>query len=406
MKMLLFGAGASIPFYPSLNTDYVTRQIKEHKCWINVIELYNKYANITFNSNEITDLIDTICNKEPKANFEDICGFIDAIANTLLHPEIYGKVNKFGNIIHILQTCNILNIAQKFQRNIEHLPYIYRCLIVDAIIKAPSIPNYQEIIALQADFINCFLGNDETSSIISLNYDDVLNDSIGFKYYNGFNNNIHKISPFSVEEYFNSNHTISYLHGSIRFYCPFLDIHYSRENVPTIAERIQGLFSQHIRPLITENFSYNTFITTGIEKNTSLDYLPYNYYYTKFARDICQTNTIISIGYSFRDQHVNRILSPYLKINKQNIIIVVDFYEKDIDCDDEDIFDNIIVEIFKTFSIEDFPSENNDNIRRINSLGYGYLSPQIVFYKKGYGVFLEEYKQVIEYCRTNKYIKE
>lgn len=403
MKILLFGAGASIPFYPSLNTDFITKQIENTENWIKIIEKYNNYSSNPFNLKEIICLVNAICDKKQGLNFEDICGYIDAIANTLLHPSLYDKENCFGDIIHTLHNCEILELKKTPIRNIEYLPYLLRCIIIDAVINSVPNSNYNNLIKQQIEFINFVVKKNEKSSIISLNYDDVLNNTIGSKYNNGFHNQLAKTSPFSVEEFFRSKHTISYLHGNIRFYNSILDIHFSKDTIPNSIDRIKGVLGKKQKlccfPFVPNNFSYNTFITTGKEKNISLDFLPYNYYYSKFASDITKSQTIITIGYSFRDQHVNRILSPFLKINKKNRIIIIDYYDKEIDCENDEIYHNIIIEIYKTFFPEEFPTNNDEkNIRQINTNGYGFLFPQVLFYKKGYEEFLNEYKQVINFC--------
>ena len=87
MNLLFFGAGASIPFYPSLTTDYITKEIKKLCNWEYIIELYNETNNSKIDCTKIITLLKTIITTNPQANFEEICGFIDSITNILIDAE-------------------------------------------------------------------------------------------------------------------------------------------------------------------------------------------------------------------------------------------------------------------------------------------------------------------------------
>jgi hypothetical protein len=150
-----------------------------------------------------------------------------------------------------------------------------------------------------------------------------------------------------------------------------------------------------------ENHSYNVFIITGIEKNISMDYSPYNAYYTKFALDVCKSSSIISIGYSFKDEHVNRILSSFLNIDIKNKVVIVDFNtENDVTIDDLVNPRNILYDIYRVFLCK-ITINNSQEIKNINTIGYGFITEQILYYKKGYESFLSEYKEVIAYFNNH-----
>ena len=401
MKLLLFGAGASIPFYPSLTTDYITKEIKTQEYWKHIIELYNETNNSKIDYTQIITLLETIITTNPQPNFEEVCGFIDSITNILIDAE-GNTYDKYDRIADTLLKCKILELKLESISNIKYIPYLFRCLIVHIFLNIPKTKYYDKLIIQQKRFINYFIRKTNKASIVSLNYDDILKDTIGNIYYNGFDKNQPSHMPFSCENFFHSKKTISYLHGCIRFFYALPDIQYSYGNIPSIKYRLnklrlqKNLNNQHFSSNI-ENHSYNVFITTGIEKNTSMDYSPYNAYYTKFASDICKSSMIIIIGYSFKDQHVNRILSPFLNMNKGNKIILVDYKQANVSPHDLMNKGNILYDIYKVFLCK-LEIDNNHEYDNINNNGYGFITNQILYYKNGYENFLNEYKQVINYC--------
>ena len=404
MNLLFFGAGASIPFYPSLTTDYITKELKKLCNWEYIIELYNETNNSKIDCTKIITLLKTIITTNPQANFEEICGFIDSITNILIDAE-RNTYDKYDRITDTLLRCKILELKLESISNIKYIPYLFRCLIVHIFLNVQKTEYYDELIVQQKEFINYFTSETNKSSIVSLNYDDILKDTIGEIYYNGFDKKQPSHMPFSCENFFHSKRTISYLHGCIRFFYALPDIQYSYENIPSIKDRLdklvlqKSLNNQHLTSNL-ENHSYNVFITTGIAKNISMDYLPYNAYYTKFASDICKSSIIIIIGYSFKDHHVNRILSPFLNMNKENKIIIVDNNENNnLSINDLCKFGNILYDIYRVFLCE-VPLNNNQEYNNINTIGYGFITDQILYYKNGYGKFLSEYKTIINIITT------
>lgn len=410
MNLLLLGAGASIPFYPSLTTDNITKYIKDNKNWERIISEYNEMAKTPLNIDFIKKLLNDIVNVNSNYNFEDICGYVDTISSALLHSK-YDEINRIKKELIVLNQCNIIDYKTIFYKNIEHIPFLFRCLIVEYINIQHKVKEYELLLTRQKEFINNYIKGTNKSSIITLNYDDIINESVDKIFYNGFHNReIGNDIPFDINKFYNNKHTISYLHGSIRFIHPLLDIHYSRNEIQNTKERIRGLilgnqnyYFQDQTPFKEENLSYNTFITTGIDKNFSLDYIPYNFYYTKFASDICKSKHLVIIGYSFRDQHVNRIISPFIHLNKKNLVIIVDYYKEEIHFNQTKSYSHIFMDIYNTFYSKGYSVEDNEDVKHINSFGYGFLAPQILYYKRGYENFLNEYKEIINYC-NHRYI--
>ena len=112
------------------------------------------------------------------------------------------------------------------------------------------------------------------------------------------------------------------------------------------------------------------------------------------------------IGYSFGDLHFNRLLKAFLLIDRSNVVYIIDKYDAAITMTDEYQDDNnLITKIQQVFSPEwkiifDRDSNqkiafNEEEVKKVNNMGYGKIFDQIVFYKKGYEEFLSEYNDVI-----------
>lgn len=85
MKTLIFGAGASIPFFkPVLNTAYLTNKVCDKTEWDRVIDKVRAYKgeeHVIVESSIIMSIIDAIRKFQPTANFEQIAEVIDKISS-------------------------------------------------------------------------------------------------------------------------------------------------------------------------------------------------------------------------------------------------------------------------------------------------------------------------------------
>lgn len=100
-------------------------------------------------------------------------------------------------------------------------------------------------------------------------------------------------------------------------------------------------------------YNYNTFLSTGQTKDDGLNHLPYAIYYQRLAIDLFKSDTVYIIGYSFGDEHINRLLRSFLQLNFQNKIIIVDYYPDTITMMDEYMNPNsIITKINQNFGTE------------------------------------------------------
>ena len=149
-------------------------------------------------------------------------------------------------------------------------------------------------------------------------------------------------------------------------------------------------------------YDFNSFITTGQTKDTSLNLPPYDAYYQRISKDIWESDWIYLIGYSFGDEHINRLLHSYLYSNPFGNIFIVDYIENDINLAKDIINEGNLVgriyNVFKPFvffpNIPDITQNQSDDIWEINTLGYGQLMTNIYFYKKGTKEFLNEFREI------------
>ena len=119
MKLLLFGAGASIPFYPSLTTNYITEQILTWDNWERIIRLYNERSEYKINYEHLLTFLKNLKAQNTSANFEEICGCIDLITNVFTDLGQNGY-NKFDKTTNALLNCNIFELKSAPIKNIKY----------------------------------------------------------------------------------------------------------------------------------------------------------------------------------------------------------------------------------------------------------------------------------------------
>ena len=136
-----------------------------------------------------------------------------------------------------------------------------------------------------------------------------------------------------------------------------------------------------------------------------MNHMPYAICYQRLAVDLFRSDRIYVIGYSFGDEHVNRLLRSFIELNPDNRIYVVDYYPDQITMVDEHHhLGNMILKIHyylgTNWQVMYTPGEgtspaNPKEVDNLNTRGYGELFDQVIFYKKGYESFLNEFGNVI-----------
>jgi len=403
MKTIFFAAGASIPFFdPKLSTQSITDAVCNQQNWGNIINqlIQEKSGMSIYNPiNDITSL------KGLKLNFEQIAEVIDKMASLNIHP----NPNANNPLGFVARTLNWQVPCDGW----IYVPFLYREIIARFILDLEDNHkrnNYNELIEKQRNFINNIkTESGDDCSIISLNYDNCVKnslDGLGIEhYFNGQNGEL------DINNFMNSSNVVYYPHGHICFkFTDNRNVSYYYD--PRIAKEkrwngiVNSLNTNATLPFVDGQFAlnFNTFITTGKTKDEALNNMPYAAYYQRTAIDFFKSDTIYIIGYSFGDEHFNRLLKTCGALTNKKVVIV-DYYPDNITMANEYMNDdNIIRKIYDVFKLEwivkpnmneDLISANQTEIDNINNRGWGEIFRNIIFYKKGYEEFLKDYPGII-----------
>ena len=419
MKTLIFGAGASIPFFePKLSTKYLTDKIIDRQEWDKVIAIVKSIKGedyIIAKTEIVLQIIQTIQKIKPNANFEEIAEVIDKLSS--FGFDMIPEHNMFNVVIHVMNTGFDPRVKKPFGCEWAMIPFLLREIIAMSIIELQNnhkIMDYDNLISLQKDFINSICEKDDDVSIMSLNYDEcVLKSLEGLGFEKGFKTkNEHYLMQLDTPTFMSAKKVVYFPHGNLRFQFTDNDnITYWSDANDAEAERWKGISSSSLGSTLTCSngkfvYNYNTFISTGQTKDDGLNHLPYAVYYQRLGIDINKSDSIYIIGYSFGDDHINRLLRSFIEISPENKIYVIDYYPKEVAGTDEyKDQNNIITKLYFTFGAEwgvvynrdtnETEPLNPEEIKKINSLGYGEIFKQVILYKKGFSEFLHEFNNVI-----------
>lgn len=413
MNTILFGAGASIPFFdPPLTTAYITDQILDIANWQEVFKKLTKANYNGYNLIGISEVKPVLCRlsslkkRRFKLNFEDIAEVLDKLSS-------YGFKAPQHNLLNTILSFfkPTITISAQWQ----HIPFLLREIIANTIIdmhKNHCISNYDKMISLQNDFIGHIQREDNCISLVSLNYDDIVPTSVDMlndiSCHFTDNTKRHK-NTINIKDFFKSKTVAYFPHGNLRFvFTDELNVSYSKDIDQAEKERWDGLFNRGTTNVVNSSFSYdfNTFITTGKTKDNAFNNMPYSIYYQRLATDFLNSSKIFIIGYSFGDIHLNRLLRSFLYTNNENKVYVIDKYDSMVTMIDEYTDNsNIITKIHDTFKPDWYIIFNNKlsqksphnqlEVNKINQEGYGEIFDRIIFYKKGYDQFLNEFHEVL-----------
>lgn len=414
-ETFLFGAGASIPYFdPRLTTKYLTEQISNQLNWEEVVTKYKSISGKeTVKPEIVCGIIDTILKISPASNFEQIAEVIDKIAS------INYNMNPNNNLINLLLvTLKATDICSDIKTMLgwRDIPFLFRQIIAEVILKLENQHlslSHNQLINMQHDFIEYVTKMDDSISVVSLNYDNnVLKSLVELGFEKGCKpTNEHYGLQLDVDKFMNCNKVAYFPHGHLRFCLSNNNnvTYYSDSNTAN-DERWNGTDSIGIGSTLTLTngkfaYNFNTFLTTGQTKDDTLNTLPYAIYYQRLALDIANSDTIYIIGYSFGDEHINRLLKSFIKKNNKNKVYIIDFYNEDVSMTVEyQEQSNLINKIHSVFNTEwsvyvdgdgyKYPI-NQQEVNNLNSKGFGEIFRNVIFYKKGYDAFLKEYNTII-----------
>ena len=428
MTTILLGAGASVPFFnPRLTTTSLTNAVKDRTNWENILEKYNSVLcdkedmREAPSIDEIMELILSIDKLYPSYHFEQIAEIVDKYCSIKI--DVDPKETVLSALIHIINTQSNCQIPTSDERW-RDVPFLFREIIADQILHYQSdckVEDYDNLQQMQEKFLDSICKVDEDVTIVSLNYDECIIKSARHTNFN-FCNKFDQDDGFiqDVKSILNEKKIILFPHGHLTIHPRnnYTEYYHCAE---TADENRWSFLFDSINKTITHHptvfaYNFNTFITTGQCKDDSLNNEPFAAYYQRMAKDIMSSDKIIIIGYSFSDEHFNRLLKIFLHSNPNNIALIVDYYTDNVTMTDEyKDSECIISKIQKVFTPEwsvfvdsdsnKFPL-NKEEIQRLNNIGYGEIFQNVIFYKKGYVSFLETYNQIwnILYPSKNKSI--
>lgn len=422
MNTIFFAAGASYVFFsPNLSTSLLTKSICEEKNWQDVIKKYRSIVGdkvLVASAEVVEKIIRTILGFYPDANFEQIAEIVDKISSYSLDglPN-HNMVNLFEKTLF-----SLLRIESNTSLTglwLQQIPFLLRQIIAETILDLERdcrTHEYDALIKKQREFISYIKDNSVNGiSVISTNYDDCVPSSInGLDISMGVRRLDSKYEcQVDINDFMNTKNVVYFPHGHLRFQMTnnlavtvWNDIFVANE------KRWNGLKSFSSPGTIDAfpdvfSYNFNTFITTGQTKDSSFNNLPYSIYYQRMAIDFTQSQNIVIVGYSFGDEHFNRLLHAFLLTDPSHHIFIVDYYEGMISMTNEAINpNNILGKIQRVFQQSWLLKKDvttgklypfyEDEVDLLNKRGYGKIFPQITFYKKGYVAFLNEYKDIID----------
>ncbi|NBB31805.1 SIR2 family protein [Cellulophaga sp. BC115SP] len=398
-SILILGAGASIPFYnPRLSTEYLTTVISDQDRWNNIVERYTGIMGPDtdmVNTQTVLEVLNEISIVHPNYHFEQIIEIYDKICSFNFNPQPNSK------ILH-----DILLYYGATSPNLgDHVwscvPFLFRQIITEEVARLHlnhKVETYNQLTESQTNFVSS-ISEDQSINIFTLNYDEIILDAIqNLNFTTGFDDN----GRFNVNAFLLAKKTISFPHGHSRLTFDSNGILYHTNSQLANECRLDriGAYDGQQTKYLTENaysYSFNTFISTGQQKEPTFDVNPYSTYYQKFASDCLKANKIYVVGYSFSDPHFNRMLMNFLVISPTNKIIIVDYLPDQIQIVNE--FTNgrsLIYKIFNLLGINSIAMDTNlqEREQNLNENGFAEIYTQIVLYKKGYDNFLNEFNEI------------
>ena len=401
---MILGAGASIPFYnPLLSTAHLTTVISDQNKWNNIVGRYTQIMGANTNmvsTQTVLQVLNNITQAHPNYNFEQIIELYDKISSFNFDPLPNSKILHDILLLYGAAAPNIPNHVW------DCVPFLFRQLITEEVADLHAnhkTQNYNTLNQLQTDFVDN-ISNGHSLNIFTLNYDEIILDAIqNLNLENGFDNQ----GRFDVNRFLLSSKTISFPHGHSRFSFDDDGILYHPTGQGANTYRLNNIAAinrTQTRYLTDSSYSYsfNTFISTGQQKEPTFDVNPYATYYQKFASDCLKANKIYVVGYSFSDPHFNRMLLNFLQISPLNKIVVVDYIQGQVNIATEFMnHGSLIQKMFSQLGVKSLPMNNNgvnylygQEELDLNNIGYAEIYPQIFLYKNGYDTFLSQFNAI------------
>jgi hypothetical protein len=353
--MVLTGAGFSSPIMRyknySLNSDFLAKLLCDADF---ITEIHNEIYNSSPSNNllVLSELANKLFNNLKTINKNNQSG---------VEPNFEQVFYLIENIINISSrkqsACDTFMLSQIFDLKNEYSDYIidpidlysFQEFMLDVIslFKAP-----EEYLALLSDYFMQLMDKDYLQ-YYTLNYDSLIVDilaNINKNYkdleitknfnlgclYGASGGGILAKDIFHTNPVFgNRKNSMFYLHGSVYYTDSWDTKIISFEDRKLISPKSRNLM--HIMGMPHPNthinsdggYKFDQSFITGLNKNIKLTEEPYASIYAKFRIDLYNAESLIIIGYSFNDEHINAIIaSSPPKLKK---ITIIDFIRNDND---------------------------------------------------------------------------
>ena len=431
--VMIFGAGASVPFfYPRLDTEALTCEVKNEDRWKSFISRYTEVMDDGVPEVEwepIQDLIQrALCvdQRDPvhgliqqalhlnqNLTFEELIEFIDKYSSYTIECGTGSAIQpkRLHNLLRFLSVNKDFS-----EMDWGRIPFLFRQMIAEVIEEWNSkyrVPDYCNLLDKQSEFLSEQLQQGNLS-LYTFNYDDVLPQTVltrGIPLETGFN-----CGRFDSAKFLKAPSILAFPHGHARWVQDDDGIREFASISDANCWRLRHLNDSggektkcyNDEPWICD---FNTFLTTGQDKESSFNRNPYCAYYQRLAKDLTEADSAVVVGYSFRDPHINRLLLNFRSLQDKNKVLVVDYLKRDINLVGEFVsFASSLKPLLNAYNVGSIlvlsrytshPYKYKEQLDKTNKNGYGFLYPQIWIDKRGYDKFLSEWRDVIAEWRES-----
>lgn len=255
-----------------------------------------------------------------EANFTTLESSLDSVI----------KYNAFINSSVGKTFCKRYKLSDpKLEKHIETIQRIYRTYITKILTIIQGNVHHDAINRKLKGFVDFLISKVESSNhlyIFSLNYDllieAILLQYVGTNFFTDFCFPSHMLAGTTIEKYdFNPQRSIEWfkspdrktelhhLHGSLSL---FYD--YSRNRAIKLKSDDIS-WTDIYQKIADESLPLMPAIITGGGKSDKIIQYPFDYYY-RSVKDICDSgkaSEMYIIGYSFRDEHINDLISRWMR---------------------------------------------------------------------------------------------
>ncbi|MFD2704066.1 SIR2 family protein [Salibacterium lacus] len=326
---VILGAGAAIDIGAPATlriTDMITKgHLSRSEPWVFIRELKEKlddYYNCKANFEDLLHCVETLLNytrplKELNSKHKPVLGEFMQI----IDPKYINHLNLYKSKIEILET--IFEEIRKY----------------DSKFNVPE--NHKFYSNFWSDLCNLV-----STDIYNLNYDRTIQNSLienGIEFEEGFINDPlrENVKKFNPENLYSASNKVVNLHGSIYFGFKkdlsnedllnynFQDLylHLSSLDAKETWGRKTGrsdILTQSGEKVISSP------IITGLRKLEKLNVAPFNFYHSLLPMSIVNNSSLLIIGYSFGDDHINSYIEKHRLIHgKSSKVCLITFMDKE-----------------------------------------------------------------------------